>query len=220
MRAMAIGIFGGTFDPIHCGHLAIAEFLSRHCPLTEIQFIPCLLSPHRREPLASPEQRLEMIRLAIAGHPTWKANDIDFQRPGPSYMVDTLFLLRQQQPQTRWCLILGMDAFAHFDEWREWREILKLAHLIIVNRPGFSLPDAQWSQKMLATAQIHSPDSLRQFPAGKILIQNMPPSPISATDIRHQVNQSIPDNALPPAVLEYIRSQHLYQRCMGSSLES
>ncbi len=204
------GVFGGTFDPIHCGHLAVAQYLSTHCPLTKIQFVPCLSPPHRQQPQASPGQRLEMIRIAISGHPEWSANDIDFQRPGPSYMVDTLTILREQQPQTPWCLILGMDAFLLFNQWREWEKILTLAHLIVVNRPGFQLPNNAWSQALLAKQQVSDYQGLTQALSGGILIQDMPPSPISATSIRQYATPNLRD-ALPTTVLNYIRQHHLYE---------
>lgn len=209
MLTQPIGVFGGTFDPIHNGHLAVAEYLFTHCPLAEIQFVPCLQPPHRQLPQASPLQRLEMVRLAIADHPHWIANDNDFQRPAPSYMVDTLTWLRQQQPQTPWCLILGMDAFTHFNEWREWQKILTLAHLIVVNRPDFSLPAAEWCQHLLAQTEVKTNHALTQTLAGHILIQTMPPQSISATHIRHQTNADW-KNSLPPAVLHYIQQYHLY----------
>lgn len=206
---LPIGILGGTFDPIHCGHLAIAEYLSAHGLLTQIQFIPCLLPPHRQPPQASPQQRLAMLELAIAGHPGWAVNPIDLERPGPSYMVDTLTLLRQRQPSTPWCLILGMDAFLHFDQWREWRRILTLAHLIVVNRPGFELPSADWGRELLAHSQVESFQHLTQSLAGKILLQEIPPSPLSATAIRLQ-SGAAPSQSLPPAVWQYIQQHHLY----------
>lgn len=108
------GVFGGAFDPIHNGHLAVAEYLTEHCHLSQIQFVPCLLPPHRQQPRATAQQRLSMLRLALENHPRWIANDIDYQRPAPSYMVDTLTILRRRQPHTPWCLILGMDAFQSF----------------------------------------------------------------------------------------------------------
>jgi nicotinate-nucleotide adenylyltransferase len=205
-----IGIFGGTFDPIHNGHLAVAEFLSKSCPLTQIQFVPCLLPPHRRPPLATPAQRLDMIQLAISNHSNWMVNDIDFLRPGPSYMVDTLAILRQQQPQTRWCLILGMDAFLHFNEWRDWEKIMTLTHLIVVDRPGFQPPAAPWSEALLAKSQITAPSDLTQDLSGKILIQHMPPSSVSATEIRRQGHLAISKHSVPLDVLRYIQQHHLY----------
>lgn len=186
------GVLGGTFDPIHNGHLAIAEYLSNNTDLAEIHFIPCLSPPHRPSPQASPRQRLEMVELAISGHSNWIANDIDFQRPAPSYMVDTLQILQEKEPKTLWYLILGMDAFAHFNQWKQWEKILNLAHLIVINRPGFQLLEGAW---------IKNP---------KISIKTMPPSSISATTIRQQSPANWQAN-LPPSVLQYIRRNHLYQ---------
>lgn len=212
-----IGVFGGTFDPIHAGHLAIAENLSTHIPLPNIQFIPCLQPPHREPPQANAEQRLDMVQLAIAGHSGWSANDIDLQRPGPSYMVDTLTLLRHQQPQTPWCLILGMDAFAELNHWREWERILKLAHLIVVNRPDFELPNEAWNQNLLAKSQVQSADYFFQHLSGGILLHEMPPSPISATAIRSelQLHHHTPV-WLPPAVYEYIEQHGLYSKMQAT----
>lgn len=208
MISTPIGVFGGTFDPIHCGHLAVAEYLSQQ-GLTEIQFVPCLSPPHRQQPHANPMQRLEMIRLAVHHHPGWVVNDVDFQRPGPSYMVDTLTILRQQRPQTPWCLILGMDAFLHFNQWRQWEKILTLAHLIVVNRPGFSLPGEHWSKALLKQRQAGAWRELNHSLAGRILIAEMPPAPISATAIRQHATLDL-ENALPDSVLHYIRQHHLY----------
>lgn len=203
-----IGILGGSFDPIHYGHLAVGEHVFRECALTQLQFIPCRLPPHRQKPQAGPEHRLEMTRLAIAGHPHWIVNDIDFQRPGPSYMLDTLRLLCKQQPSARWALILGMDAFSHFNEWYQWEKILTLAHLIIVNRPGYTPP--AWSQALLQDAQIKTAKELTLFFAGKILIEDMTPCPISSTDIRRQAELPILQDYLPPTVLDYIHRHRLY----------
>jgi nicotinate-nucleotide adenylyltransferase len=211
MLTQPIGIFGGTFDPIHCGHLAVADYLTAHLPLAQIQFIPCLMPPHREPPQATPAQRLAMIRLAIQGHPQWVANDIDFQRSPPSYMVDTLTLLRRQQPQTPFCLILGMDAFLHFNQWRRWEDILTLSHLVIVNRPDFVLPAKHWSADLFARAQIQSAAELAHAIAGKILLQSIPPSPLSSTAIRSQPNLFSPDT-LPPTVAHYIQQHHLYEK--------
>ncbi len=205
-----IGILGGTFDPIHYGHLAIAKFLLQHCPLSEIQFIPCLSPPHRQAPEAGAEHRLQMVRLAIKDHEGWVANDIDYKRPAPSYMIDTLSLLKKQYSQTPLCLILGMDAFGLFNHWRQWQEILSLAHLIVVNRPGFNLTAEDWSQELLSHSQVQSCHELSQHGSGKIFIQTMPPSFISATEIRHQIPSSQAEQ-LPPAVLNYIKQHHLYR---------
>ena len=211
MSAILTGILGGTFDPIHYGHLRVADYLIKQGIVSKIHFVPCLLPPHRRIPQAHAEHRMAMVRLAIADHPSFLADDIDFQRPTPSYMVDTLALLRQRQPKTPWCLILGMDALAHFNEWREWQKIPTLAHLIVVNRPGFHLPQAQWWETLLAGAQVSSPLELNQTLDGKILLVDMPPTPISATEIRSHFELAESKHLLPPAVLKYIEQHQLYK---------
>lgn len=207
-----IAIMGGTFDPIHCGHLAVAEYLTTHLPLSQLQFIPCLQPPHRQSPQASPEQRLAMLKLAVDMHPSWIVNDIDYQRPGPSYMADTLQLLRQQQPQTSWALILGMDAFIQLNQWHQWQQILKLAHLIVVNRPGFELPTVDWCDNLLKAAQVNSADYFQNHLAGGILLQAIPPSPVSATAIRQFINAGTQQKiAVSTSVLKYIQKHKLYQ---------
>lgn len=203
-----IGILGGTFDPIHYGHLAIADYLSSHLPLEYLHFVPCLQPPHRTAPAASPEHRLAMLKLAIENHPNWIANDLDYQRLPPSYMVDTLTLLRKQQPKAAWCLILGMDAYAQFNRWHEWQKILTLAHLIVVNRPHHTLPTEKWSQDLLSRAQVNSADYFRSHAAGGVLLQDIPPSPICATAIRHDFKEY--SLWLPAKVREYIVMHHLY----------
>ncbi len=205
-----IGVLGGTFDPVHYGHLALADYLFKHLPLSQIQFIPCLSPPHRQPPQASPEHRLAMLKLAIANHPKWLANDIDYHRPAPSYMVDTLRILRQQQPHISWCLILGMDAFAQFNQWHQWQSILQLAHLIVVNRPGYELEP--WSQDFLKTSQVSSIEYLKKHLYGGVLLENMMPNPSSATAIRHDLqSKRPPDIWLPPTVASYIQHHKLYK---------
>lgn len=173
---MIKGIFGGTFDPIHCGHLEVAEYLSSRLPFSAIHFIPCFLPPHRQAPNASPEHRLTMIKIAISGHPQWIADDIDFKRRSPSYMVDTLKLLHRADPPTTWCLIVGMDAFAKFNGWHEWQEILKLCHLVVVNRPGFDKPKKKWTKELLAEHGVDSAEYFQHHSAGGILFYQIPPS--------------------------------------------
>ncbi len=210
MSSSFIGVFGGTFDPIHCGHIAVAEFLTQTYPLQEIHFIPCQTPPHRTMPHATPAQRLEMIKLAIAGHKSWIADDIDLQRPGPSYMVDTLELLHQRQPLDSWCLILGMDAFLQLDQWKDWHKILTQTHLLVVNRPGYNADETHWSHHILKQKGVANFQELKRYKTGKILILTMPPVATSATQIREQNPINIP-YALPPAVLKYIQEQRLYK---------
>lgn len=204
------GIFGGTFDPIHCGHLEIAEYLFTHLPFKAMHFIPCFLPPHRQTPKASPEHRLAMLKIAIGPHPEWLVDEIDFKRPGPSYMVDTLRLLRQAEPDTRWVLILGMDAYAKLHTWRQWQEILQLCHLLVVNRPEFEVPREPWSEELLDKHEVYSVEYLQNHAAGGILFYHIPPLQISGTAIRYQIKHYHQNLWLPPEVFKYIEAHGLY----------
>jgi len=132
-----IGLLGGTFDPIHKGHINIATALMQQLDFAQVQFIPCQRSPHREQPIASAEDRLAMIKLAIEPYDRFTVNTIEIKKPGPSYTIDTLRSIHAEQPNKALCFILAMDAFAHFNQWRQWQEILNHCHLIVVNRPWF-----------------------------------------------------------------------------------
>ncbi|MCC2667156.1 MAG: nadD, partial [Gammaproteobacteria bacterium] len=125
-----IGILGGTFDPIHLGHLQIARSVAQAFHLAEVRLMPCYQPAHRILPIATPEQRLDMVRCAIQQEPLLKIEETEIQRQGVSYMADTLEILHQQLPQTPLCLILGLDAFLGFPTWHRYSKILELAHLI------------------------------------------------------------------------------------------
>ena len=129
-----IGVFGGTFDPIHFGHLRSALEIGESLRLKEIRFIPCRIPPHRDEPLADPLQRLAMVRAALAGQPEMIADDREIKRDGSSYMVDTLESLRNEFVNDPLCLILGMDAFMELPTWHRWQDLLTLAHLVVMHR--------------------------------------------------------------------------------------
>src|SRR5210317_2209069 len=123
-----IGVFGGTFDPIHFGHLRSALEICESLDLKEIRFIPCRIPPHRGEPVADPMQRMAMVRAALAGQPDMILDDREIKREGPSYMVDTLESLRSEFTTEPLCLVLGMDAFLGLSSWHRWKDLLTLAH--------------------------------------------------------------------------------------------
>lgn len=136
-----IGIFGGTFDPVHCGHLRTCVELYETLDLHQVRLIPCGNPPHRAVPLANVGQRASMLRLAIAGQEGLCLDERELDRAGPSYMVDTLTTLREEFPAVSLCLILGSDAFLGLHSWRRWRELFRLAHLVVVPRHGWSLAE-------------------------------------------------------------------------------
>ncbi|MHB8255100.1 MAG: nicotinate-nucleotide adenylyltransferase, partial [Acidiferrobacter sp.] len=142
-RTNLLGVFGGTFDPVHCGHLAVAHALMQALPFSRIVFVPAARPPHRTPPHADARHRLAMLRLALGTDPRFVVDETEYEREGPSYMVDTLAVLRSRY-QGPLALILGMDAFLGLPTWHRWRRILGLAHIIIVQRPGWDVPLPAW----------------------------------------------------------------------------
>ena len=135
-----IGVFGGTFDPIHYGHLRAALEVKEALELSSVLFLPSSGPPHRRAPIASAAQRLQMVRLAVEGQPGFSVDDREIARGGVSYMVDTLVSLRSELGDTPLCLILGMDAFLGLDRWHRWHDLPGLTHFAVGHRPGSELP--------------------------------------------------------------------------------
>ncbi len=201
----AIGILGGTFNPIHNGHLRLALEIYERLSLAEVRLIPSAQPPHRAVPSVSSQLRLEMVQAAISGVTGLTADDRELQRDGPSYMVDTLFSLRSQYPDNPLCLILGSDAFMNLDSWYQSTQIINLAHIIIVRRPN----------TVLATQDINQTHNLNQLhtsKAGKIWVEELPDIAISATQIRDLIAAGKnPNYLLPLAVLDIINHNRLYR---------
>jgi len=137
-----IGIFGGTFDPIHCGHLRTAFELWQELKLAQVRLLPAGTPPHREQLYASAAMRLRLVHAAVAGQPHFVVDDREVRRSGPSYSVDTLTELRREFPERSLCLLLGMDAFLGLPQWHRWRELLDLAHIVVAHRPGWRAPTA------------------------------------------------------------------------------
>ena len=198
-----IGIFGGSFDPIHLGHLILAQHCLDQAELDEVLFIPGAVTPNKQDgPTGTDRQRVEMIDLAIAGHPKFRRSNIEIDRGGVSYTVDTLAQLTGEQPDVEWYFMIGDDSLESFASWREPAKILQLATPLVVNRPGhgdvdLSPLEALADPKHLARigeAQVHSP-----------MIE------ISSTDIRQRVAEGRSIRYLVPrAVEKYIQTQSMY----------
>jgi nicotinate-nucleotide adenylyltransferase len=201
-----IGILGGTFDPIHYGHLRTALDVKDALGLTEVRFIPLAVAVHRKQPGTPADIRMEMVKAAIAGQPGFIADDREIRRGGGSYMLDTLRSLRREVGETiPLCLIIGMDAFRGFPAWRQPEEILQLAHLVVMERPGEAEP-ALYPQQVTDDEKL-----LRSRQGGHILFQPVPQLEISATAIRESLRQGrSPRFLLPDRVLEIIRKEALY----------
>ncbi len=204
-----IGILGGTFDPVHYGHLKPAAELLQCLPLDEIRFIPNRMPPHREQPVLDSATRGRLVQLAIADNPQFVMDDRELRRDGPSFMVDTLAELKTEQPDATLCLIMGDDAFAGFTRWRRWQAILELCHLIVISRPGAELPCSVEHQAELAPRLSHNPQALLGSQCGQILLQSITPVPISATLIRQRLRagQSIAD-LVPESIQQQLETHY------------
>jgi nicotinate-nucleotide adenylyltransferase len=183
-QSRPIGIFGGTFDPIHLGHLRTGFELLQLLSLAEMRWIPVGDPGHREPPLASAELRLAMLRAAVADQPGFTVDDREMRRQGPSFTIDTLEELRAELPDRPLCLVLGMDAFLGFTRWRRYDDILGLAHLVVAHRPGWERPSAGPLGGLLAERGTTLAADLQQAVAGRIYVHAVTQLEISSTGLR------------------------------------
>lgn len=203
------GIFGGTFDPIHNGHLQMVSFVLKSCALKQILFIPSARPPHRGNLGANAKQRLDMAALAIAEFPQFVLDDRELNRDKPSYTFDTVESLQMEYPHRNFCLILGIDAMLHLDTWYRWDELVDSLHFVVMNRPGFNTPDPlpSWWQDRF----VHSVEELKKSDAGKILTIQVEPNTVSATEIRYGISENIDvSTMMTGSVWNYINEHNLY----------
>ena len=189
-----IGIFGGTFDPVHYGHIEPAMSVKQALGLEQLRFIPNREPPHRETPWLDVDQRLSLLQTALADYEGVVVDERELKREGPSYMVDTLLSLKEDFPQQDFCLIIGMDALMGIHRWHRWRELFKLCHIVVTQRPGFDesvitqnmdADEADFVQQKI-TRDI---SDLSLQPTGKILLQSVPQLDISSTMIRDSLSR-------------------------------
>ena len=201
-----IGILGGSFDPIHYGHLRTALDVQQTLNLEQIRLIPLLNPPHRDVLASGAETRLAMVRAAVADEPRFRVDDRELARSGKSYTLDTLLSLREELGEQPICLLLGTDAFRGFPGWHKPGEILKQAHLVVMLRPGTARPEIYPERTVTA------PNTLNRSSAGRILFLPVTQLDISATRIRAMLRRGLsPRYLLPEAVLSIIQQQGLYR---------
>ena len=208
-----IGLLGGTFDPIHFGHLRAALDCLQGLDLEQVRFIPLRIAVHRPQPLATTEQRLAMLEAALADEPPFVLDRRELHRDGPSYTLDTLRSLRAEFGGERpLCLLIGADAYGGFLDWHRPLEILELAHLVVMRRPGHD-PVASPALRQLYLERVcEEPRCLAERPGGRILFQTLTQLDISSTRIRELIALGRrPRYLLPDTVLAYIERERLYE---------
>lgn len=204
-----IGIYGGTFNPVHYGHLRTALEVKEALMLDQLRLTPCRLPPHRRQPEVSAELRLQMLQLAVADVAGMIVDRRELDREGPSYMVDTLASVRSEVAASPLLLIIGADAFIGLEKWHRWRHLFEYAHVVVMTRPGYRQPVLN---DYLARRLTDDPEQLRRLAGGYLYFQTVTRLEISATHIRELIGRrQDPRFLLPEAVIHYIRQHNLYR---------
>lgn len=208
-----IGIFGGTFNPIHNGHLALAHTVLETLHCTQIRFIPAALPPHKTTPTVSAQHRAAMVQLAIQGHANFVLDTCELERYGASYTVETLLHQRQQFPDAALCLMMGQDSYQKLPTWHRWLELLDYCHLVVVHRAesehNLTLHTAHQGKFIDITK---APNAFAAAHNGLISFLPITPPDISSTRMRAQLRHAddIAHNEIPPQVLHFIQENRLY----------
>lgn len=214
-----IGLFGGTFDPIHQGHVRMAQEFKTRLQLDEMHLLPCHLPPHKERPARSSAQRLAMVELALAGRSDLQVDARELNRQQASYTIDTLAEIRQQRGEhVSLCWCVGMDSLVNLNRWHRWRELLDYAHLLVAARPGWTLPVEGEVAEWLAQQRIERSD-LAQRSGGGVVIETLSLMDVSSTSLRATLAQRQEnalkntkiDEQLCAGVYDYIERQQLYQ---------
>ena len=208
-----VGVLGGTFNPVHYGHLRSALELVQSLGLEQLRLMPSAVPPHREAPTCSATHRAAMVELAVAGEPHLACDSRELQRSGKSYTIDSLMDIRRElDADQSLCLVMGCDAVLSIDTWHHWQELLDWAHIVVIARPGWHLPQAGVVAEWLESYRLASVDALRQKAAGGIIIEELRPLAISSTEIRDLLaaGQSA-RYLLPEVVLDYIETHNLYR---------
>lgn len=206
-------LFGGTFDPVHYGHLRCAEEARLKLGLESLSLLPAGHPAHRQQPQASTDQRLDMLRLAQTEFPGLELDLTEIKREGPSYMVETLVEIRSLSPDNAVLLLIGQDAANALDRWHRWQELFSLAHIVILTRPGSSVDYKPALAQQINQRLVDEVVSLTSSPAGCVLQLEVCAIDVCATTIKSMIRLGrSPQSMLPAVVLAYIERQGLYLR--------
>lgn len=208
-----VGVFGGTFNPVHYGHLRSALELVERLGLEHLNMMPCAVPPHREAPACDARHRAAMVELAVSGEPRLCCDPRELHRPGNSYTIDSLMELRAELGDGHsLCLVMGCDAVLDIASWYRWQELLDWAHIVVIARPGWHFPETGEVASWLQAHRLDDARALRERAAGGIMIEELRPLAISSTEIRELLaaGQSA-RYLLPEPVLEYIQAHNLYR---------
>lgn len=215
----SIGIFGGTFDPIHFGHLRSALEVQQTLKLDEVRLIPCRYPPHRETPSVGSAHRLQMVALALENS-ILQIDDQEIKRESPSYTVDTLLSLRKEFPDACLCMIVGVDAFLSLPSWYQWEKLIELANIIVMHRVGWNFPEQGQMSDYLKKYGLKTGDDIKEFKSGVVVTQTINSLNIQASRIRAMIKLGeSPQFLLPENVLKYIRLHGLYGYNRGDTQE-
>lgn len=209
----ALGILGGTFDPIHLGHLQIASSLAKACSLSEVKFIPCKFPVHKATTGAPCDMRIQMVKLAIRDKNFFSLDLREVQRESPSYMIETLKSLRNEFKDYSLVFILGMDSFLSLNLWKEWQDYLKYVHIAVATRPGFKFVWPPELERQYKSHVTNNPEVLSSTVAGYLYFHPTQSLEISSSDIRKILNEHSDGKLkkyLPESVLAFIQKNKLY----------
>ncbi len=210
---MTIAVFGGTFDPVHFGHIEIATQLAEHLRIDSLRLMPCGVPVHRQQPIANANQRLEMLGMAIADRPQLAIERREVQQSEPSFSIDSLRRIRAEiGPEQTLFMCLGMDALEQLQHWHQWRQLLDYCHIVAVARPGAQRPTKPPLKRWIEQHQSQQPAADESRPCGHLFFCSVNLLDISSTEIRQRLKQrrSI-DRLTPDAVIDYIHRHHLYE---------
>lgn len=208
---MIRAIFGGTFDPIHNGHIKTASALVNELDIPNLALMPSAIPPHRPQPGASAGQRFDMVRLAAQQHPSFQAEDWELTQDRPSYTAKTLSDFKTRHPQDTLVFVMGMDSLMSLHRWYQWEQLIEYAHLVVMPRAGVAYaPTDEALIRFIASHKATTKCALRAQTSGLLYLADTPMIDVSATDLRHRLRTRERDLPIPDSVYDYIKHHQLY----------
>jgi len=212
---VAVALFGGTFNPVHNGHLKIASELAEFLSIAKVKMIPCAFPTHRQKLNISPQQRTALLREGIGNeYPLLDVDDLELQRSAPSYSIDSVIYIRgKMDTDAPLYLCLGMDAFLEIETWHRWSELIDYCHIVVCDRPNYMAPQRGSLHKWINNHYCNDVSKIRKNSRGYVFFCHLSMLPISSSNIRSNIKYGLPiDGMTPSRVIDYIRTNKLYEK--------